>query len=445
MQQTHKVVWMEGMFLRPHHFQQSESHLESQIVCWGQSQNSHYWGFIDKEIDQEALRRGSVVLNAASGIFPDGTYFSFRNANDAPAPLAVEAGCTEVRVVLAIPARIPGREQIAFEESPDSLARFLAVDTEVADFNAIAVGDADVKSGRLRMRLMRESELTADWTALNLIHIVERRKDNSLLVDDSYIPPMLNCHADARLAGFIADVLGLLQQRSQLLAQRLAEAGRAGVSEVVEFLMLQLVNRYYGLTHHAHHEARFHPERLFTEWLKLVAELVTFSPARAIGDDIPRYNHDDPAAAFEPLMLQLRQHLSMIIEENAVQIALTQRSHGLYVASVADPGILTGFGFVLAVSAKVPAETIRSQFPARMKIAPVNRIRDLVQLQLPGIGLKSMPVAPREIPWHAGYTYFELDKAGDLWAQMEKSKVFALHVAGEFPDLKMEFWAIRAA
>ena len=62
-----------------------------------------------------------------------------------------------------------------------------------------------------------------------------------------------------------------------------------------------------------------------------------------------------------------------------------------------------------------------------MKIAPVTRIRDLVQLQLPGIGLRTMPAAPRQIPYHAGYTYFELEKGGDLWKQMEKSSAFALH------------------
>jgi type VI secretion system protein ImpJ len=76
-------------------------------------------------------------------------------------------------------------------------------------------------------------------------------------------------------------------------------------------------------------------------------------------------------------------------------------------------------------------------------VAPVNNIRDLVQLQLPGIGLRSMPAAPRQLPYHAGYTYFELENSGELWKQMSKSSAFALHLAGEFPGLNMEFWAIR--
>ena len=68
-----------------------------------------------------------------------------------------------------------------------------------------------------------------------------------------------------------------------------------------------------------------------------------------------------------------------------------------------------------------------------MKVAPVTKIRDLVQLQLPGLALKAMPGAPPQIPWHAGYSYFELDKNSELWQEMERSGAFALHLAGEFP------------
>jgi len=99
---------------------------------------------------------------------------------------------------------------------------------------------------------------------------------------------------------------------------------------------------------------------------------------------------------------------------------------------------------VLAVNAQVPAETLRARFPPQVKIGPVERIRDLVNLQLPGIPLRSLPVAPRQIPYHAEFNYFELERGGDLWKQLERSGGLAMHIAGEFPGLEMEFWAIRA-
>lgn len=94
---------------------------------------------------------------------------------------------------------------------------------------------------------------------------------------------------------------------------------------------------------------------------------------------------------------------------------------------------------MLAVKASVPGEILQTHFPAQMKVAPVTKIRDLVQLQLPGMMLRAMPVAPPQIPWHAGYNYFELEKGGELWNEMEKSGAFALHLAGEFPGLIWSF------
>jgi type VI secretion system protein ImpJ len=58
--------------------------------------------------------------------------------------------------------------------------------------------------------------------------------------------------------------------------------------------------------------------------------------------------------------------------------------------------------------------------------------------------MRVLPVAPRHIPYHAGFTYYELDRTGDLWKQLERSGGLAIHVGGEFPGLEMELWAIRS-
>ena len=99
--------------------------------------------------------------------------------------------------------------------------------------------------------------------------------------------------------------------------------------------------------------------------------------------------------------------------------------------------------FVLAVNAQMPSDQLRQRFPAQSKLGPVDRIRDLVNLQLPGIGLRALPTAPRQLPFHAGFHSFELDRGGDLWKQFERSGSLALHVAGDFPGLELELWAIR--
>jgi type VI secretion system protein ImpJ len=104
---------------------------------------------------------------------------------------------------------------------------------------------------------------------------------------------------------------------------------------------------------------------------------------------------------------------------------------------------LRGSNFVLSVQADMATETLRKMFPAQVKIGAVEHIRELVNVALPGIGIRPLPVAPRQIPFHAGASYFELDRNSPHWQQMQSSGGFAIHVSGEFPNLRLELWAIR--
>ncbi|HEK0776095.1 type VI secretion system baseplate subunit TssK [Proteus mirabilis] len=443
MKQAHKVVWTEGMFLRPHHFQQSENYLEQYIRSWGMAHNEYYWGFTSLDIDENALRQGNIALNAATGILPDGSFFSFYGANEAPLPLNIPEGKNITDIVLALPIYREGKHEVSFHATPDPQTRYLAYEKEIEDMNTITVGSAELQLGKLQLKLLPKEEVTSDWCAIGVLKLLEKSADGSLKIDTNYIPPMLVSQANTRLSAFVIDILGLLQQRSQQLGQRLNQSGRGGISETSDFMMLQLINRYIGITHHFHKSKQLHPERIFAQWLSLACELMTFSPSRAVGKLLPTYDHDNLALSFDALMKWLRQGLSIVFEENAIQLPLVERSHGLHIATVPYAEMLNEFGFVIAVHADVPTDILRSRFPAQLKIAPVNSIRDLVQLQLPGIGLNCMSVAPRQLPYHAGYTYFELENSGDLWKKMRQSGAFALHLAGDFPGLNMEFWAIR--
>jgi type VI secretion system protein ImpJ len=60
-----------------------------------------------------------------------------------------------------------------------------------------------------------------------------------------------------------------------------------------------------------------------------------------------------------------------------------------------------------------------------------------------GIQLSALPVAPRQIPYHSGFAYFELNRNSEFWRELQQSGGFAVHVGGEYPNLELEFWAVR--
>ena len=124
-------------------------------------------------------------------------------------------------------------------------------------------------------------------------------------------------------------------------------------------------------------------------------------------------------------------------------IPLQERAAGLYTGMIPDPELLRSAQFVLAVNADKTAEFVRTRFPSQVKIGPPDRIRDLVRLHLPAIAVEPLPMAPPRMPYYAGFTYFQLDRSGDLWKQLDVTKVVALHIAGDFPGLQLELWALK--
>jgi type VI secretion system protein ImpJ len=438
-----KVVWSEGMFLRPQHFQQQERYFESFANGRASSAEGHFWGFHSLKIDQEALKIGKIVIDSGQGVLPDGTPFNFPGQCVPPAPLDVPSSVRGQRIMLALPLRRSGTEEVSFNSVKDSLARYEVTDLETADTNSVGGDPAPIQLGELRLRLLEESALTDGWIAIGVVKVKERKTDNSLVLDERYVPPNVASGNQSLLSSFMREIEGLLHQRGDALSARLAQPGRGGIGEVGDFLMLALINRFEPVIRHFYQVPTIHPERLFTLLLMLAGDLSTFTRETRRAIAYPQYDHDDLASCFEPLMLDLRKSLSVVLEQNAIQIELQERKYGVHVAMSNDAELFRTASFVLAVHAEMPAELVRSRFPTQVKIGPVERIRDLVNLHLPGVTLRALPIAPRQIPYNAGYNYFELDTSNTLWEQLERSGGLAMHIAGEFPGLALEFWAIR--
>lgn len=72
---VHKVIWQEGMLLRPQHFQHNDRYYDYQMKTRTQLLGSYSWGFLSLEIDLQFLNMGKLVISQASGILPDGSLF----------------------------------------------------------------------------------------------------------------------------------------------------------------------------------------------------------------------------------------------------------------------------------------------------------------------------------------------------------------------------------
>ncbi|MDD3444477.1 MAG: type VI secretion system baseplate subunit TssK [Zavarzinia sp.] len=440
-----KVVWSEGMFLKTQHFQQFDRYVERLVRGRVEGLRPHGWGLATYALNRDMMKTGRFALTDAAGVFEDGTPFSLPDGADHPPPLEVAETVRNQIVYLAVPLHQAGAPEFTLDAKAETPARYAAQEFEATDAIHGAPGIARLMVGRLRLRYLLESDDRAGYACIGLARIVEVASDKRILLDERYIPPVLACSASSQLVGFVTEIIGLLHTRGEALAARAAASGtRAGVGQLSDFLLLQLVNRYEPLFAHLNAGNLMHPESFFAEGLQLAGELASFTASGKRPPAFPVYRHDDLQRTFAGLMAELRQSLSAVLEQTAIAIPLQERKYGLRAGIIADKSLLKTATFCLAVKADMPPEVLRRNFPSQVKIGPVEQIRELVNVQLGGIGVRPLPVAPREVPYHAGASYFELDRSSPYFAQLATSGGIALHLAGDFPGVTMELWAIKS-
>ncbi|PWB31962.1 type VI secretion system baseplate subunit TssK [Pseudomonas sp. SDI] len=442
---SHKVIWQEGMLLRPQHFQHNDRYYDDQLKARTQLLGRYQWGFLNLEIDLHFLSMGKLVVSRASGVLPDGSLFSLDGSSE-PLALDVPPNTANTPVFLALPLVTGNHVEARRSSQPDVLTRYTVFDTEVSDSNAGDDSTSQISCARLDFRLLLgEQQNDQAYVKLKLCDILDTSPDAAVSLDANFVPSFIHVHASPYLQACLKEVITLLDNRGEALAERIQSNGKVGGAEVGDFLMLQLINRTSVVLRHFMDLPQVHPEELYRALLGMLGELSTFGSESKRPRSDSQYQHNNQGASFRQLMGAIRHVLSLVLEQHAIELPLEGRNFGVQVAKLNDRSLLTEATFVLAASAACSPEDLRKRLPVHLKVGSAEQIRDLVNLHLPGIKLRPLPVAPRQIPFHSDKTYFALDFSADDLAQMERTAGFAFHVSGELVELELKFWAIRKA
>lgn len=439
--QQDRVIWTEGMFLRPQHLQQQDRYFDTQLRERVRVLHRHGWGVRQLRIDEAALGHGVLAVAECEGLLPDGTLFRCQGQR---LLREIAPGRQNITLYLGLPVALAGIDEADPAALDQGLTRWIGADASVQDSNLGASKTVPVKVARPRFRLLLEEELSADYSRIAIVRIRESHADGRLELDEHFIPPCLDLTASHRLTFFLGETLSLLNHRAQAIASRIGgPGGHRGSSELADFLLLQLVNRYAAQLRHLTQVTPVHPEEVFQILCTLHAEMATFTQDSKLPvQDVP-YDHGQLTVCFSRIMGEIRQGLSLVFEQTALALPLQQRRFGVRVAPIQDRALLDQAQFFLAIKTDWPKETVSARMPTVIKAGGVEQLRELVNLQLPGIELVPLPVAPRQIPYNAGFTYFQLEKTPENWAHLKRSGGIAFHFSGEVPGLELELWAVK--
>ncbi len=435
-----KVVWSEGLFLRPHHLQQSDRYIEHLVESRTSQITPYPWGFSEFEIDRDLAQQNKIGLRRAAGIMPDG--MPFRIPGDSPLPAAINTpdAAAGMYVWLVMPMAQPNTREVDDNES-ESGSRF-AINTEqlVDSVSKLQIEEEiDIAVPRLSYEIRKTPK--PGFVNLLCARIIEVT-DKAIVFDERFAPPMLTVSGHATLTGWLDRVTGWIETKLEELARYASDPRSGSGMQSVDYFILQMLNRQIPALKHMRGSKYVHPERLYVELLRLAGELSTYSTKERRARDYPAYDHDSLDTTFAPVLADIQRFLSVDISR-AIRLEIVEKAANAFLATVTDRNLFRASTFVLEVAARRSLTEIQNQFPALFKVGPNTRMSEIVQAHLPGIALIHVPTPPAQMRAISSHVYFVLDRTSPLWPEFSTASGIGMHFSGDWPGLELTLWAIN--
>lgn len=441
-----KILWGEGLFLRPQHFQQQDAHTEAQARRILLAANPYAWGIKDLDLDVDSLKNGILRFNRIDAIFANGDSFSAPDVDQLPSPLALDAavsedGATEFYLALHHFKALGGNA--AETASDSSQARYLIVSRERSDLFTDAA-EADVATLSQISHIKSASEPRDQFLTLPIVRI-RRTSSNGFEADPGFLPPSISLSSAPSLYMLLRRQIDALLAKVDALYGYHREPSKNIIEfrsgDIASFWLLHTASSACATLTHLFRNPETSPERLFQELLRLAGGLMTFSKGYSL-NDLPSYDHAQPAPCFSRIEQILRDLLDTVISTRYFSIALSQIKQAFYTGHLDSEKINADTAFYLSVSAAHPQSEIIESIPLRIKLGAPDDVEKLVLSAMSGVRLTPSAQVPAAIPVRPGACYFELDAHGPLYERMLKAQSVMIYAPESYRDLKIEMIAV---
>lgn len=441
-----RILWGEGLFLRPQHFQQQALHVESCLAQHLRQVHAAPWGIRAASLDAEALRGGMLRLNRLDAVFQDGMLVNAPADN--PLPLERNLGeIPQLGIQTVIYACLPTLNAFGDNSTDGNSAttrpvRYLVTRRLLPDLFTDAL-EAELSCLHANVRLLVEEENRDGHLCLAVARIT-KNANGTWEIDPDYVPPLIEIAGNPYLATICRRLLDILLVKSQALAtthrERVKSVVEYGTSDIASFWLLHTVNRTFPLLNHLA-AAPTHPETLYALLAQLCGELMTFSSERTLRD-IPVYQHENLSLVFNRLDTLIRELLQTVVSNRYAQIPLINTKPSFFVGRLDSERLVENVDYYLSVSSEMPTTDVLETAPLKLKIGSPDDVEKILNSALGGVRLAHAAQTPAALPVRVGNHYFALEPQGGIFERMLKSRSICLYVPQALLEFKLELFAI---
>ncbi|MBK8264214.1 MAG: type VI secretion system baseplate subunit TssK [Nannocystis sp.] len=424
--------WSDGLLLCPQHLQQLSGYHDARLDARLAALSSEPWGVLELRIDPAALAAGSLRLTRLRALLPDGTPVDIDADRDAlPArPIAPHfpPDAPTLPVHLALPELRRGAANIA-RSGDTTHHRYRVIELELPDLH---------HSGATRPielllpapRLLLGDEPQGGHTALKIAELC-RAADGSFAIVDPYIPPLLALRGSAWLRHALAELIAVAIARWRALRVELHRqrgAAEAEARDLGRTALLQILGRTIPPLMHQGDAPIAAPRDLFERLLALAGELALFV-RDADPSALPRYQHDDLRASFGPLFATIRAQIGAALRVDHIDLGLTQREDGLWIAELGDDRLASARTIVLVIAAEGANHLPPEGIAELIKVAAWRRIPALVRSNSRGAPLRHLTRPPAALPIDSDERAYLIDPRDPHWREALEERSLAVHLS----------------
>jgi len=448
-----KILWKEGMYLEPHHFQLLEgfqlAHANTRIGSL--SYAGFQYGFTELTIGRDALLRGNFTITDATGVFPDGSCFAIGVGTHSKSLTRSFSGyCRPEQQTLNVYLAIPENDPLTPSRGTDSGvpfagSRYLEAKTTVPD-EYMPDNNKEMMIGMPNYQIRFEGEPLDGCSWLPVARLI-RNGAGYMEPERGYSPPVLFFRCSDALKDHTGGLLELLWAKIGSLARcrGQSEQGRVffSASEVGASSLLSILCSSTPLLSRLCELPQIHPFDIYTHLTTLYGNLMCFLPEISL-DMIPPYDHDNPGVVFATLEERIREVLAAEFWTATVQISLERINSVMWYGRFPDERFAKNVNLFIGVKSENQQKSLVVDVLKNMRVCSRDKLDRLISSFTPGLTLVRAQKIPEGLAAKPGYVYFAIEKQSPLWVDVETSGTLGIYFPGEdYGDVTLELLALR--
>ncbi len=432
-----KPIWAEGVLLGQQHFQlfdqyQEQMHAQRQLM-----QSPCAYGFKRINLDTSALARGDLRVLGVDFVLESGRYLTFSRTATTELNLTLpqdQESCT-VYVGMAANQVSSG---ISGYNNTGQLSAYQAQFSDISDIHDPS-RTREVMVAEPKLVLFTDADSKTYFEVLPLCKVV-RGEDGHFVIDDTFVPPLLDISASTYLSELLNRTDNLVNAKANVLLNRRQGLGAVndfGPNEMNSFLLLSALQPSAKILSHLKQLHCVHPERLYSEFIQLLSRISLFEHSQLI-EALPAYQHQNLSEVFVQFDRLVTQLLEGVVPKKMSGLRLEKISDALYQIATIDSAQLAHNDFYLAVYFESSDSKWIDTFGEQVKVCSVEKIDMIVSSALNGLPVSHCQRTPNKLAVKSGYEYFRLEPHGDIWQQIIDEQSLAVFIPFSLQQANVE-------